>query len=242
MKLNISLSIFLSIFLFSSPSFGSREKRELVEKNNLCGNRGLTLKNVNYSLTFKGERRSSSEILGFYKNTFFVGTHFIVNRNSKTFTNETLLNPNGIGEISESEIGEFEVVDSFKSEAFFTSTKKLPFGFELQCTNSIKVKRWSDFIAGAEEKELVESLSENGCFKANLPFIVSDQKVYSCNNFFTKSRVISFYFREDRFKTRILTLTFSELVDSFGFIQKRVMASEVKKSLEEIASIIERLP
>lgn len=233
-----SISLLLTVLLFSYPSFGSRE---LMERGNLCSKSGLTQKNVSYYLTFKGERRDSSEVLGFNKNTFFVGTHFVVNRVSSSFSNETLLNAKGIGKISDSRIEEFKVVDSLESEAYFSSTKKLPLGFKLKCDNSLKVRGWSEFVLGEEGKKLFRALSRKGCFKGGLPFIVSDQRVYSCNDYFSQSRVISFYFKEDDSKTRVLTYTFSELVDSFGFIQKRVMAGEVRRSLKKIPSIIENL-
>jgi hypothetical protein len=239
-SLLLTLSMALLTTQGSLANNGPRRLNE-VSVNSLCKTRGMNNTNLNHVLTLEGERLGLSKTVGFRRNTLFVGTHFFVERTPESFSNESLLNPIGIGKISESKVSNFKLVDADSSEAFFTSSKELPFFNSLDCSNKVSVKSWEDYQAETQNPELIQELKAQSCFTNKLPFKVTDQEVFACNDHFKRSRIITFYFNEGAQKSRVLTLSFSELTSRPNFIKKNVMKSEVRKSLKGVASIIEDL-
>ncbi|MCF8059406.1 MAG: hypothetical protein K9K67_08920 [Bacteriovoracaceae bacterium] len=233
-SLNPKLTTLLLAILCQS-SFGAFDLRSLQD-DRFCQAASVAKNTVNYMLSFTGEELAISVKADYLKDTLFLGTHFIVKRNPLSFSREKLLSPYGIGKISGSNISDFKV-DGPK--ASFSSFKKLPFFNSLNCSNSVQVYTFKDYLNLEAFTPFLQLIDEDRCI--DKPFIVTHQEVFNCNNHFERSTIISFYFAESRSTTRILTYSFSEMSSKVNFIERNVMKGEIKKTLKNLPQIIESL-
>ncbi len=239
--------ISLVLVLLSLNTFADVKEFNLnelkVQNRLLCKSTLLKKQNVNYSISFKGEAFSQRMQAGFNKNTLFVGTHFIVNRDAISFSKDNLLSPEGIGKISDSKISSFKLDEKQDFHATFYSTKNLPFFNTLNCANRVGVFDWNEFYDSEKIQPFLQALEEDDCLATDLPFKVTHQEVFSCNNHFERSEIITLYFSvgEEMKKTRILTYSFSEMKSYPSFLERKVIEREIEQNLKKVPFIIESL-
>jgi hypothetical protein len=240
---NISLALVLltPITFADAVDFNLNELK--VQNRLLCKSTLLKKQNVNYAISFKGEVLSQRLQTDFSKDTLFVGTHFIVNRDPISFSKDKLLSPEGIAKISDSKISSFKLDEKQDFQATFYSSKKLPFFNTLDCANRVGVYDWNEFYDSEIFRPFLQALEEDDCLESDLPFKVTHQEVFSCNNHFKRSEIITLYFSlgEEMKKTRILTYSFSEMKSYPSFLERKVIEREIKQNLKKAPLIIENL-
>jgi len=240
-SLTSHMAILTCLLFISSTQIVQANTLLSVDHKSLCSPKKLTNRSTSFPLSFTGEKLSIGAGADYFKNTLFVGTHFFVSRAPKTFTNERLMSSRAIAKLSESSISRFKVTDNSNSDAQFQSSKKLPFFNQLNCSNRVQLYSWQDYSNQEEMKPFLDVLKKDKCLDAATPFKVSQQEVFDCNDHFTRSTIITFYFDENATTSRILTYSFSEMTGQPNFIKKRVMKGEIEKSLQKVKGIIEGL-
>jgi hypothetical protein len=225
--------ISLSFCAFAGDPGGNAETARAYS---FCNKANVKSK-VNMSIEFQEHDSFSYDRQISYPNPLFVGASFKVKRPIETFNIDKLTNVNDISTLSRSQLSN---VRRTQFGLNFTSAKLVGFNV-MACHNVVNVYSWAEFLSQDDFSEVKDVLEVEGCFKYQVPSIVTVQRSYRCSALFNKNKLVTFYSEARDGGTNILSLSINSLLKRPNRMMKNIMKNTIEGTLKSLPAVIEKL-